>query len=58
MRRIDGLHLCPDGTERVADLVLERLERLVALTISDEWRYGPWRTDTPFDLSVECPHLG
>ena len=56
-RRIDGLHLCPDGTERVADLLLERLERLVALAISDEWRVGPWRTDTPFDLSVECPHL-
>ena len=55
VRRIDGLHLCPDGTERVADLLLERLERLVALAISDEWRVGPWRTDTPFDLSRGVP---
>lgn len=58
VRRVDGVHLCPDGAERVVDLVVDRLRRLTALTVSDAWRLGPWRFDTPVDLALECPPVG
>jgi hypothetical protein len=56
VRRADG-HLCPDGTERVVDLVLERIGLVAELTVDDEWRDGAWRADSPVELSKECPPL-
>jgi lysophospholipase L1-like esterase len=55
VRRVDGLHLCPDGAERVTDLLLDVLEREYGLTFDDSWRPGDWRTALPIDLSEECP---
>jgi hypothetical protein len=57
VRRVDGLHLCPDGAERITDLVLDVLEREYELTFDDSWRPGDWRIALPIDLAVECPPL-
>ena len=61
VRRIDGLHLCPDGAERVVDLVLEQLVGQLELTLDEAWRAGHWRGetwDTEADMSIECPAPG
>jgi lysophospholipase L1-like esterase len=58
VRRIDGLHLCPDGAERVTDLLLGHLTATYHLTVTDDWRDGDWRTALPIDLAAECPPVG
>lgn len=55
VRRIDGIHLCPDGAERVTELVLDVVRRDYAIEFDESWRSGAWRTSLPVDLSVECP---
>ncbi|MEZ5246781.1 MAG: acyltransferase family protein [Acidimicrobiales bacterium] len=57
VRRVDGLHLCPDGAERVTDLVLDVLRREYGLVFDDSWRPGDWRLAPPIDLATECPPL-
>ena len=60
VRRVDGLHLCPDGSERVADLLVEHLEANYAVRFDPDllatgWRAGDWRDAFPIDMAVECP---
>ena len=60
VRRVDGLHLCPDGGERVADLLVEHLEAAYSVRFDRDlpatgWRAGDWRVALPVDLAVECP---
>ena len=57
IRRVDGLHLCPDGAERVTDLVLDVLGREYGLSFDDTWRDGDWRVSLPIDLAAECPPI-
>lgn len=58
VRRVDGVHLCPDGVERVVDLILERLALVTDITVGDDWRSGAWRTDVVYVLEAECPPVG
>jgi peptidoglycan/LPS O-acetylase OafA/YrhL/lysophospholipase L1-like esterase len=60
VRRIDGLHLCPDGAERVADLLVDHLGAAYDLRFDTDaavtgWRVGEWRDALPVDLARECP---
>jgi hypothetical protein len=62
VRRIDGLHLCPDGGELVADLLVAHLESAYPGRFFFDpdpagtgWRAGDWRAALPIDLARECP---
>jgi peptidoglycan/LPS O-acetylase OafA/YrhL/lysophospholipase L1-like esterase len=60
VRRLDGLHLCPDGGEQVADLITDHLAATYDIRfdpdpMSTGWRVGPWREALPVDLAEECP---
>lgn len=55
VRRVDGLHLCPAGAQRMASLVLEALTARFGITVPDGWQAGSWRTAVTYDLATECP---
>jgi hypothetical protein len=68
IRRLDRLHLCPDGGERVADQFIDHLEATYDVRFDRDlagtgWRAGAWRDtipvfsgDVPFvDTAQECP---
>lgn len=60
VRRVDGLHLCPDGAELVTDLVVAHLETTYDVEFDADvdgtgWRSGAWRVELPVDLAAECP---
>jgi hypothetical protein len=47
----DGLHLCPEGTARIAAEVFDRLDAPVA----EDWSTGPWRTGLFSGVEVCSP---
>lgn len=51
IHRIDGLHLCAEGVERVVRKLLEAL----GITPDDRWELGDWRRREPVHSDVECP---
>lgn len=51
IHRVDGLHLCAEGVERVARNLLEAL----GIAPDDRWERGPWRRREPVHSDAECP---
>lgn len=55
VRRLDGLHLCPEGSERLAVPVLEYAQQQWNVRIADGWETMPWREPPTLDKPEECP---
>jgi hypothetical protein len=55
VRRIDGLHLCPDGAVRLAEPVVGQIEERWNVPIADDWRSGDWRRPPILVKPEECP---
>jgi hypothetical protein len=51
LRRVDGLHLCPEATARIAGALL----RSMGVPTAPGWELGPWRQDTAVYLPEQCP---
>jgi hypothetical protein len=51
LRRVDGLHLCPEGTERVTNALL----RAMGVPTVAGWEQGTWRTDPAVHRAEQCP---
>jgi hypothetical protein len=58
VRRTDGLHLCPAGSERLAIPVLEYVQQQWNVDIGFGWQNGPWREPPTLDKPEECPPIG
>jgi hypothetical protein len=54
VRWADGLHLCPDGAERVAVPVLDEIQARWHVPVGADWQDGPWRTGV-FSGQESCP---
>ena len=57
VRRVDGLHLCPAGAERLAIPVLQAIQAQWNVAIGFNWQNGPWREPPTLDHPEECPPL-
>jgi peptidoglycan/LPS O-acetylase OafA/YrhL len=57
VRKIDHVHLCPEGSARYADALLTDLTKLFGLTPApNTWTQGAWTTDPDFnDPPGACP---
>jgi hypothetical protein len=51
LRRVDGLHLCPEATARIAGSLL----RAMGVPTAPGWELGPWRQDAAVYLPEQCP---
>lgn len=55
VRRVDGLHLCPGGTERLAVPVIQYAQQQWNVAIGYNWQNAPWRVPPTLDHPEECP---
>lgn len=55
VRRTDGLHLCPGGSERLAVPVIEYAQQQWNVRVADGWESMPWRVPPTLDHPEECP---
>lgn len=55
LRRIDGLHLCPDGIVLLGEPVLEAISRQWNVTGAYGWQQGTWRQPPLLHAPEECP---
>jgi hypothetical protein len=58
VRKLDNVHLCPEGSARYADALLTDLTSLFGLTsASSTWPQGSWTSDPDFnDPPGACPN--
>jgi hypothetical protein len=50
VRKLDNVHLCPEGSARYADALLADMTSLFHLSpTSDDWSQGPWVSDPNFN---------
>ena len=56
-RKLDNVHLCPEGSARYADAILSDLTAIFGLTpAASSWTQGAWTTDPDFnDPPGACP---
>lgn len=54
IRQVDGLHLCPDGAVRLAEVVLAQLDALRPVEERPGWREGAWRDGVEYPAEA-CP---
>lgn len=55
VRRVDGLHLCPGGSERLAVPVIEYAQQQWNVRVAEGWESMPWREPPTLDHPEECP---
>jgi len=55
LRRIDGLHLCPDGVAALGAPVLDRITEQWNVTGAFGWQNGDWRRPPLLHAPEECP---
>jgi hypothetical protein len=57
VRKIDHVHLCPEGSARYAEALLSDMTKLFGLPpASSDWTQGAWTTDPDFnDPPGACP---
>jgi peptidoglycan/LPS O-acetylase OafA/YrhL len=57
VRKLDKVHLCPEGSARYADALLSDMTRLFALApAAGDWSQGAWTSDPDFnDPPGACP---
>ena len=57
VRKLDNVHLCPEGSARYADAILSDLTAIFALTPANpSWTDGAWTTDPDFNTPPgDCP---
>lgn len=55
LRRIDGLHLCPEGVVLLGEPVLEAISRQWNITGAYGWQQGTWRQPPLLHAPEECP---
>jgi hypothetical protein len=55
VRRTDGLHLCPGGSQRLAEPVVAAIQAQWNIAIGDNWQNGPWRQPPTLAKPEECP---
>jgi hypothetical protein len=55
VRRVDGLHLCPDGSTRLSEPVLDEVVTQWNVPVADDWRQGDWRLPPALLKPEECP---
>jgi hypothetical protein len=58
VRKLDNVHLCPEGSARYADALLTDLSSLLHLApAAADWPEGPWTADPDFnDPPGACPN--
>ncbi len=57
VRRVDGLHLCPGGAERLAVPVIQYAQQQWNVAVGYDWQNAPWREPPTLDHPEECPAL-
>jgi hypothetical protein len=55
VRRIDGLHICPDGITLLGEPVLEAISTQWNITAAYGWQQGAWRRPPLLHAPEECP---
>ena len=55
VRRVDGLHLCPGGSERLAVPVIQYAQQQWDVAVGYDWQNAPWRVPPTLDRPEECP---
>jgi hypothetical protein len=57
VRKLDNVHLCPEGSARLGDAVLANMTALFGLApAGTQWAQGEWTTDPDFnDPPGACP---
>jgi hypothetical protein len=55
VRRVDGLHICPDGIVLLGQPVLEAIARQWNVTTAYGWQQGTWRQPPLLHAPEECP---
>ncbi len=55
LRRIDGLHLCPEGVTALGAPVLDHVAEQWNVTGAFGWQDGPWRLPPLLHAPEECP---
>ncbi len=55
LRRIDGLHLCPEGVAALGAPVLDRIAEQWNVTGAFGWQDGAWRRPPLLHAPEECP---
>lgn len=55
LRRIDGLHLCPEGVTALGAPVLDRITEQWNVTGAFGWQEGDWRRPPLLHAPEECP---
>ncbi|HEX3795754.1 MAG TPA: acyltransferase family protein [Acidimicrobiales bacterium] len=57
IRKLDNVHLCPEGASRYADALLTDLTSIFGLSAaSSDWANGAWTTDPDFNTPAgSCP---
>ncbi|MEL7207036.1 MAG: hypothetical protein AAGK32_02185, partial [Actinomycetota bacterium] len=55
VRRVDGLHLCPEGAARIAEPVFAHLVEQWNVTVAEDWETGDWREPPQLAKPEECP---
>lgn len=55
LRRIDGLHLCPEGVTTLGEPVLERIAQQWNVMPAFSWQQGSWRRPPLLHAPEECP---
>jgi hypothetical protein len=58
VRKLDNVHLCPEGSARIGDALLTDMSTLFDLApASPQWAQGAWMTDADFnDPPGACPN--
>lgn len=57
VRRVDGLHLCPGGSERLAIPVIQYAQQQWNVAVGFDWQNAPWRVPPTLDHPEECPEV-
>jgi uncharacterized protein len=55
LRRVDGLHLCPEGVVALGAPVLERIAAQWNISATYGWQQGSWRRPPLLQSPEECP---
>jgi hypothetical protein len=55
VRRVDGLHLCPEGATRIAEPIFDALVADWNVPVAEDWRDGDWRRPPQLVKPEECP---
>jgi hypothetical protein len=55
VRRTDGLHICPDGVDRLGEPVLDAITEQWNVTAAFNWQQGSWRRPPLLHAPEECP---